>query len=645
MFKNVRRKVFKPASLGFTSIALAVLVFTAFAPAPGNYHSFAGKVAYRSALLTEEVGVYLTGSGNCVQCHGTDVNGASMVDENGNDASMVWDWQATMMANSAKDPFWKAKVRHEILETPSIAGEIENTCTSCHAPQGHFEHGMANEDAHYTMEILAEDALGLDGVGCMACHGIEDENLANTNNGNIPYTTNHIAYGTFEDPWSSPMIQQTGIAPVFGEHMGKSEVCAGCHSLFVPSVNPDGSANGVTFFEQATYHEWLNSDFDENNIECQSCHMPEIPGGASVASSPTWLFPRPFKKHFFVGGNSFMVKLMRDNAEQLGLSASEEQFDLVAERSDYLLQNESLVLFNYYLETNNDSADFEVVLNNLAGHKFPSGYPSRLLTVEATLTDADGNLLFQSGGFDEDFDIVGRDPGYEPHYDIIRSEDEVQIYEMVFANAAGELSTVLEHAHTLIKDNRLPPQGFTTTHEVYDTTRIGGLAQSDPDFNIENGEEGSGKDRIRYRIKMNGYTGDAQFNVKVWYQSVPPRWVEDMFTWDDPEINAFREMFEAAEPEPVLVAESNLDVVVGTSEHRRFEPRIYPNPTQNAFVRVDGELPTDVRYAVYDLTGRMRTDFRTLSERRVELPEEAGTYLVLFQSGDEVFSTRRIVKL
>ena len=77
--------------------------------------------------------------GNCVNCHAPDPDGEALVDGDGHTVSPVVDWQATMMANSAKDPFWRAKVAHEGLVNPNHRESIENLCTACHAPQGFHE--------------------------------------------------------------------------------------------------------------------------------------------------------------------------------------------------------------------------------------------------------------------------------------------------------------------------------------------------------------------------------------------------------------------------------------------------------------------------------------------------------------------------
>src|SRR5690606_33238847 len=77
-------------------------------------------------------------SGECAGCHGHDVTGFASTDAEGNDVNVTNDWRATMMANAAKDPFWRAKVSHEVLVNPNHQVALETKCTSCHAPQGHF---------------------------------------------------------------------------------------------------------------------------------------------------------------------------------------------------------------------------------------------------------------------------------------------------------------------------------------------------------------------------------------------------------------------------------------------------------------------------------------------------------------------------
>lgn len=632
MFNNLRVKIVRPTALTAALIVLTGFIFMGFSPSADGHHTQLERLRFAVFDLSDASGQYMGASGLCVQCHDTDPNGVALVDSDGNNVSPVNDWRATLMANSAKDPFWKAKVRHEILETPSLANDIENTCTACHAPQGHNEFHMTGAGSHYTMAYLADDELGLDGVGCIGCHSIENQGLTSSFNGTQPYSDQKIAYGGFTNPWGSPMITTSGFAPVFSEHVRTSELCAGCHSLFVNSVEADGTPTGITFFEQATYHEWLNSDYEQEGIECQNCHMPESEG-VKVSSEPTWLQPRTFGKHYLVGGNSFMLKLMKANAEVLGISANDAHFDTVIARTEDLLQNQSMELEVEHIETANDTAVFSVLLTNLAGHKFPSGYPSRVLTVEFEVRNANDEVLFKSGGFDADYNILGRNTDWEPHYDVIRASEEVQIYEMVVADSEGNPTQVLERAHTLLKDNRLTPRGFTTSHSAYDTTRIAGVDESDLNFNVLDGLEGSGTDRIEYRVFTDGYDGEITVVARAWYQSIPKQWVADMFEWDDPEINSFEALFDAADHTPVLVKEASLQSTTGVTEAAHAAPlAIYPNPSRERTVSIRN-LPQGAHvYRVYGINGREVVGERPVIGNTIELPETASSYLVAIRA-------------
>ncbi|MFC2014375.1 hypothetical protein ACFLUP_00070 [Chloroflexota bacterium] len=68
------------------------------------------------------------GSGQCAVCH------QNLVDNTGEDVSMVSDWRSTMMANAAKDPLWQAKVSSEIARNPDLQAVIEGKCATCHMP-------------------------------------------------------------------------------------------------------------------------------------------------------------------------------------------------------------------------------------------------------------------------------------------------------------------------------------------------------------------------------------------------------------------------------------------------------------------------------------------------------------------------------
>ncbi|MEZ4917539.1 MAG: hypothetical protein R2792_00415 [Saprospiraceae bacterium] len=66
----------------------------------------------------------------CGGCHGFDSLGFAFITYDGKEVNVYDDWRSTMMANSARDPFWRAKVTHEILVNPSHSLELQDKCTS-----------------------------------------------------------------------------------------------------------------------------------------------------------------------------------------------------------------------------------------------------------------------------------------------------------------------------------------------------------------------------------------------------------------------------------------------------------------------------------------------------------------------------------
>ncbi len=496
-------------------------------------------------------------SGVCVQCHGYDTAGVASVDAAGLDINVVDDWRATMMANSAKDPFWRAKVTHETLLFPQHKTEIEDKCVSCHAPLGSFN--AAHEGmAHYGMDDLKNDGMGQDGVSCLACHQISPDSLGLVFSGNVKYEIFEVAFGPFENPLSSPMVTETGYQPEFSEHISDAGVCASCHTLQTQTIDYDGNLTGNIFVEQATYHEWLNSVY-KDSVSCQNCHMPSLDKWLVMLIAGSQTKPRPsFSQHEFVGGNVTMLNLLKNNIEELDIKASPEQFDEVIAKTEAMLQQKSLNLELDLIERTADTAFFELNLTNLAGHKFPSGYPSRRSFIEFLVKNEAGDTLFISGKMDENFEVYGQNATYEPHYQSINSEEQVQIYELVMGDVNGDVTTVLVRADHPIKDNRLPPKGFTTSDPVYDTTIIAGNALIDTDFNYENGIEGSGSDAIYYNIPMDGFVDVLEITAKVYYQPTPPKWMKEMFDESTPEIESFKTMFAATDRSPVLMKEMTI---------------------------------------------------------------------------------------
>jgi hypothetical protein len=611
-----------------------------------NFSDKRGDCSRGAEDLSVFEGDIFSASGKCVMCHNTDTSAQVMVDAQGNDVSMVNDWIATMMANAARDPLWKAKVQHETLIHPQHKTAIENTCTKCHAPMGHYEAVHAGAES-YTMEDLEGSELGQDGVGCVACHKIGENEPGGEFSGVIDYEEQHIIYGPFDDPWGGPMVAQTGFSPAQGDHTQKSEVCASCHTLVTETIDLDGEVTGGHFVEQATYHEWLNSAYNTSETECQNCHMPQVEGGAIAANQPNWLFHQtPFGRHHLVGGNTFMLNLMGENREVLGLPGTAEQFNMVEERTRDYLQNETAELTILSTALLDDTLALELLVTNLAGHKFPSGYPARISWLEIIATTAFGDTILHSGEMGDDDRIVGRDVPYEVHHDVIDDSEDVLIYEMVMQDVEGNVTTILTRAESPVKDNRLLPQGFSMTHESYDTTLVAGAVLGDANFNHHE-STGSGTDQVTIKVPFEDYVGELSVEVKLNYQSVPARWLDEMFAESGDQIDNFKLMFDKAEKLVEVVAEIDYSRTVYVPTIEDVAIMAVPNPTADGYVELWYDQSAEVtEFQAFDATGRevrVEVDYRDYP-LKVNLPQASGMYYlrVKVNGNEEMVKVLRI---
>lgn len=594
-------------------------------------------------VLPIEENAYFAASGLCSGCHGSDPNGLAMIDPlNGEDINIADDWAGTMMANSARDPFWRAKVSHEILVNPAHQSLLETKCLSCHAPVGHYNAFYLNQP--YTIANFNLDSVGIDGVNCSSCHQLKDTLIGKRFSGELFYDTNKVIYGPYANPFAGPMQSFVGFTPAKGNHISKAGLCAGCHTLITETVDLSGNLTGNKFVEQATYHEWVNSVYNDT-VTCQKCHIPQIDRNVIISTNYTFLPPRrPFGKHHLIGGNEFMLKLLRNNIQALNLVADAKSFDSAIVRTTRYLRHQTLDMQLTEVNRTPDTVYYDLSLHNKAGHKFPSGYPSRRAFVEFVVMNATGDTLFKTGILNSNHELINQNTGYEQHYNIINSEQQVQIYELVMADVNGNVTTVLERANTALKDNRIPPRGFTTSHYTYDTVAIAGQALNDPDFNKQGMQQGTGNDIIHFHIPLFGYTGNLNVSARVYYQAAPRRWMDEMFSFSSPDIDLFKNLFNAADHTPSLVAEVLMGNMFNSVSEISVNTDIvlYPNPTTQPFINISNPFKENIKgIEVYDLQGRLHQSIYPVNHK-IALPESNGTYIIVIKTDKTTF-TKKIV--
>ncbi|WP_051299931.1 autotransporter outer membrane beta-barrel domain-containing protein [Methylobacter luteus] len=489
---------------------------------------------------------HFSGSGNCLMCHN------NLTDAQGKDVSIETDWSSTMMANSARDPLWRAKVRSELNRNPQLADVISDKCTRCHAPMANFEAKKSGEpmqilDGGFLDASHSRHDSALNGVSCTLCHQIQDApNLGTLSGftGKYEIGSNKLIYGPYDNLTPNPMVMNTGYTPTYSAHVKESKLCASCHNLKTPYVDSFGNVLSTTpeseFPEQMPYSEWEHSSYATSNPQsCQQCHMSRA-NGVAISNRPMWLQTRDnFAVHDLVGANRLMLNIFKDNKTQLGVLSN--NFPETIAKTEAMLQSAAAVT-PASQSLINDTLDFTLRVNSNTGHKLPSAYPSRRVILHVTVKDNLGNVVFESGKVNADGSVTGVDAdtdpaAFEPHHELITSPDQVQVYEAIMGDDMNQVTYTLLRGMTYLKDNRILPQGFDKATASSDI-RVAGDALNDDNFI-------GGSDEIGYRIAgLNG--ASYQVTAELIHQPLAYGFAQDLFSDSGAEIQDFQKMFQAS---------------------------------------------------------------------------------------------------
>jgi hypothetical protein len=224
---------------------------------------------------------------------------------------------------------------------------------------------------------------------------------------------------------------------------------------------------------------------------------------------------------------------------------------------------------------------------------------------------------------------------YENHHEMINAQNQNQIYEMIMGDVNGNKTTVLERADTLLKDNRLVPEGFVSTAPMYDTVKIAGGAVNDPDFNKFPGNiEGSGWDYVHFHIPIAGFPSTFNVFSRLYYQTLPPSWLAEMFSYSSAPIDSFKTMYNSAGKNPILVdADSLTNILLALVKNKNeIAVVVAPDPTSDGNTEIIFSRPTDVSLIrVLNISGQVVSTIRGSNKAErvpVHLPEEKGTYIL-----------------
>lgn len=241
-----------------------------------------------------------------------------------------------------------------------------------------------------------------------------------------------------------------------------------------------------------------------------------------------------------------MISLLAGNFAHLETNADADQFQPLLEKTREQLQRAAGLRVTG--KRKQDVLTLNVEVENLTGHKFPTGHPYRRAWLHVRVLDQEGATVFESGAVDDGGRISGLESAYAPHRDLITRPTEVQVYQAVMGDADRNPTWSLLRASSYLKDNRLPPRGFKPSGQDADHIAVRGVVD-DPNFHAK----ASGSDQVTYRIPLGNARGRVTAEVELLYQAVPPEAVARFLKSERPEAKNFTELYNAAIKQPEQV--------------------------------------------------------------------------------------------
>ncbi len=612
--------------------------------------------------------LFLT-SDQCVGCHAAGSTGLhyDMTVQQENqpaytnliNVAQYGEWRGSPMGLAGRDPVFFAQLETEQKVHPALAKLAPDVCLHCHGVMGQRQFCLdqfSNDPKKAAAVCNNTDLLGLDqnsqpivprllfsrqqvnaipfratteqekkdakygglardGVSCTTCHHIEvDEKkpIGSTFTGDFTAGAPDALHGPFDRPQQVPMNHTLGANPVEYPLVASSKICGSCHSVVLPVFDgdkpfvPPHASKPEIIIEQATYPEWVFSDFRDGGPtprSCQDCHMtptyPGVPGtlAGKIASiqeasnmpqtenrapqSDIDLQPRsPFSRHTLVGLNVFFNQFAQQFPDILGIRIQDPMlggkgiaplattYDSMIQQADSGTATAAVTK----VATAGDRLVAAVRVENLAGHKFPSGVGFRRAFLTFEVLDAAGNDLWVSGRTDPTGVLIGPDGAplsgefmwqsqckpqtgtqtFQPHYRTITRQDQAQIYQELVRDPRGRLTTSFLSLADVVKDNRLLPRGWTPTVALAEKEGLGspklsaealthhilpklpdghGGQVDDPWYKPKaEGGQGGGGDELTYEIPLADIHGTpASVRVTLYYQAIPPFYLQDRF--------------------------------------------------------------------------------------------------------------------
>lgn len=551
-----------------------------------------------------------TNPNQCDNCHG------------GYDLAVepAFTWRGSMMSHSMRDPLFLASMT--IANQDALfSGDL---CIRCHSPAGWLEGRSTPTDGS---ALTANDR---EGVQCHFCHRLIDPlsttpedltymaTISNvpTQHGNGMYVVDNmdIRRGPYDDANAAPhnWIQSSFVS--------KSEFCATCHDVSNPvytkamdgTYQPNNLGESAPSFDtyemfpvERTYSEWTMSAYNSpggvpsqvfggnkaNVSSCLDCHMMDVNGkGCNKNNAPT---RNDLPLHDLTGGNTFVPLLVKD---KFPTEVDANAIDAGIIRAQYMLENAATMNLSGEIAAN--GYDIEVKIINETGHKLPSGYPEgRRMWINVQAFDINDNLLYESGAYDNataQLETVGTKI-YEAKLGMSQAVADIANSNGSGTYTAGE-SFHFALNNMVVKDNRIPPRGFTNSNfEVIQAAPVG-YSYDDGDY----------YDETYYNVPGETY----RVLVRLMYQTTSKEYIEflrDNNVTDTKGQELYDLWVTYGKSIPVVMQEvefltSTLAMV--NKEVHESEIKLFPNPTSSMIhIQYEFQSGKDVIIEIYTMNG------------------------------------------
>ena len=325
-----------------------------------------------------------TSADNCKSCHLDHFN----------------EWNSSFHAFSFSDPIFMSMWSSEKNNHPETGTMY---CIQCHAPAA-FVTGYSFVEP---LEFDNIPKIIKEGVSCDICHTMVQKSPTVHTQDDVAaiaeYYLNpgeNVKYGSIQNPDCNSDTTTVGYhtecqyLPLFKS----SSSCKPCH---------DQSIRGMPI--ETTVSEWdAHPGLSMGGPSCQDCHMPKNDSHSS---------------HYFAGVDLLFYDGVDENSQQY-----KEVINLLEQAASINLGYLNTVQDSIYIE--NNVLYLPITINNLTGHKLPSGTPfSREVWVEIKVT-LNGNIIFEKGILDNPLSLIDYDdPDIILYTTVLYDEEGYIIYE------------------------------------------------------------------------------------------------------------------------------------------------------------------------------------------------------------------------